>query len=115
MPGLTPMPTAPNPAPTNLQLPPNFPGLPQDVIDRFPSLQQWQDAVNEWWNSLTNAMNEAISSNSSVTNQATQNIEVLQTDVADLQPGPYAAGSPVATGTVEIKDNQGNTHKALVE
>ncbi len=115
MPQLTAMQPAPSPAPINLQLPPNFPPIPQDVMDRFPSMQQWSEAVTEWWNSLTNALNDAMTSVAGVANQNAGNIATLQTDLAAIEPGPYAASAPVATGTVEIKDNQGNTHKALVE
>ena len=109
------MPTAPQPAPIDLNLPPMFPQLPDDVVARFPSLKDWQTAVNTWWDDLTTILTDLQSNTGQVVNQNASDVATLQDEVAALQPGAYAAGSPVATGTIPMQDSSGNTFDVLAK
>jgi hypothetical protein len=108
------MPTAPQPAPIDLQLPPNPPPFPDDILQRFPSLKDWQDKFNLWYENLGQSLTDANQAQSTqINNQVTQ-IATLQDELAAVQPGAFASGTPAAIGTVLIPDNDGNLHKALV-
>lgn len=110
------MPAAPAPAQVDLQLPPEFPALPDEVIQRFPALQQYQDQVNQWWNQLSQALTDAQQSIATVANNLTSQLAALQAQVDATAPGAFQAGSGlVATGTVAIVDDTGATHQALVK
>lgn len=108
------MPTAPQPAPITLQLPPNPPAMPDDLVQRFPSLKDWQTKFNQWYENLSQSLDDANQAQSTQINNQVNQITALQTELAAIQPGPFAAGAPVAIGTVEIVDDAGNVHKAMV-
>ena len=89
------MPTAPQPANIDLNLPDKFPPLPDDVVARFPSLKDWQAAVDNWYETITTILGDLQTNNSGVLNGTAADVATLQEEVAALQPGAYAAGSPV--------------------
>ena len=108
------MPTAPQPATVDLQLPPDPPALPDDIIERFPSLKQWQQKLNLWYQNLGQALTDANQAQSTqINNQVTQ-IANLQSEIDLQQPGAFESGTPAAIGTVLIPDDTGALHKALV-
>jgi len=39
----------PSPVPPQVELPPEFPDVPQEVLDRFPSAKDWQNRLDEFW------------------------------------------------------------------
>ena len=39
----------PSPVPAQVELPPEFPPVPQAVLDRFPEAEQWQAELKEFW------------------------------------------------------------------
>lgn len=39
----------PSPVPAQVELPPEFPPVPQEVLDRFPEAGKWQAALKEFW------------------------------------------------------------------
>lgn len=39
----------PSPVPAHVELPPEFPPVPQEVIDRFSEAEKWQTALAEFW------------------------------------------------------------------
>lgn len=109
------MTAAPQPASLNFNFPPSVPQIPDDVLARFPSLKQWQDAMNNWYNNLTDQLTDLLTSISNVTNQNYQNEADLQATVQEISPGAFAGGAPVATGTIDWVDSSGAPHKVLAE
>lgn len=58
MPSLTTRTSAPTVVDTTLPLPPEFPQVPDDVLKRFPSMQDWQDEVAQWWTKAQAALQD---------------------------------------------------------
>lgn len=114
MPALKEMPAAAQPAPPDLQLPPAFPRLPQDVLDRFPSMQKYQDDVDQWFDAFSQALTDANQNVTSVLNPIPGQITSLQTEIDDISPGSFNASAPVAIGTVDGVDGSGNPRKYMV-
>lgn len=114
MPGLTQMPTAPQPAPIDLQLPKSPPTIPDEVIKRFPEMQQWSDDLNQWYEGIVQALTDANQAQSTQINQQVTLIASLQAAVEDQANGAYSAGVVPAIGTVVIQDSLGVAHNALV-
>lgn len=58
------------PAPVNPQVPiPNdFPAIPQEILDRFPSAAQWQKRLDDFWARANQAIQEAQSQSASAVN-----------------------------------------------
>jgi hypothetical protein len=47
---------APTVVPDTVGLPPKFPGLPADVLKRFPSLETWVEDADAWWTRTSQAI-----------------------------------------------------------
>lgn len=114
MPALSEMKAAAQPAAPDLQLPPAFPRLPQDILDRFPSMQQYQDAVDQWFDAFSQALTDANQNVTSVLNPIPGQITALQEEIDGITPGAFDAGAPVAIGTVDGVDGTGTPHKYMV-
>jgi hypothetical protein len=115
MPQINQMPAAPQPAQTDLQLPPDFPEIPDSVIARFPELKDWKDAVSAWYDALGQALQDAQQSTATLVNQLQAQVNTLQTEVDDIAPGAYSAGAVAATGTVSGVDGTGTAREYLVK
>lgn len=110
MSGIKQMPNAPQPAPAELQLPPALPPLPDDVQERFPSLKQWKEDMDNWYNYVSKALTQLNSDTSTVINGQASQLQDL-----DEQVGAYAAGVVVSTGSIPLTDSTGKTYQALVK
>lgn len=49
----------PTPVPPQVELPPGFPEIPRDVLDRFPSAADWQQRLDEFWTRTNQAIQQA--------------------------------------------------------
>ncbi len=58
----------PTPVSPQVQVPPNFPAIPQSIIDRFPEAEDWQKKLDDFWTSTTQALQDAQSQVASFTN-----------------------------------------------
>jgi hypothetical protein len=58
MPELRTRTSAPTVVPDSISLPPRFPGLPEDVLRRFPSLARWQEDTSAWWRKASYALQD---------------------------------------------------------
>jgi len=50
--------SAPQVTDSALRLPPDFPELPGEVVERFPEMTTWMDSVNRFWSQNVNAVDE---------------------------------------------------------
>lgn len=82
MPSLNQFPTAPTPAQDFVQLPGEFPEVPEAIVERFGAdAQSWNDDLTLWWKQTVNAISDANDSVSSVANNlqtTTDNLLVQQ-------------------------------------
>lgn len=69
MPSLNTFPASPTPAQDYTQLPPNFPAIPDEILERFDSAQQWQDDLNLWYKQISIGIGDAQDSVAGVANQ----------------------------------------------
>lgn len=46
----------PSPVPPQVELPPEFPDIPQEVLDRFPEAAKWQQRLDEFWDRTKQAI-----------------------------------------------------------
>lgn len=49
----------PNPVTPQVPIPGQFPPIPQEVLDRFPSAKGWQEKLDEFWGRTQQALQEA--------------------------------------------------------
>lgn len=50
----------PTPVPAQVELPPDFPEMPMEIIDRFgASAEDWKNRLNEWYSRFTQAIQQA--------------------------------------------------------
>lgn len=49
----------PTPVPPQVELPPDFPDIPAEVIERFPSAVDWQRRLDEFWTRTQQAIQQA--------------------------------------------------------
>lgn len=79
-----------NAAPTvvsdEVDLPPKFPDLPEDVLKRFPSLDGWEEDTGAWWKRAYGALQ---STNRWVSQTATA--QTVATDTLRSQLGDFSA------------------------
>lgn len=71
MPSLQSFSAPPVPAQEFIQAPTEFPQIPDEILKRFKSAQQWQEDLDLWYKRLVNGVNDANDSVSSVANQTT--------------------------------------------
>lgn len=71
---------APTPVTDSVTLPPKLPGLPDDVLRRFPSLAQWEEDEQSWWSRTQAALQN---NNRTVSQTITKNgVDVRNVTVA---------------------------------
>lgn len=49
----------PTPVSANVELPPNFPAIPQEILDRFQTAADWQKRLDDFWSRTGQALQEA--------------------------------------------------------
>lgn len=85
-----------NPAPTvvsdDVDLPPKFPELPDDVLKRFPSLSNWEEDADGWWSRTYNA----IQGNNRFVSQS---VTRANHNIGDLRVSVDGATAAIATET----------------
>lgn len=107
-----PTPTTRMPAPTpvaeSIRVPPRFPGLPADVLRRFPSLERWeQDDVNRWNARLVNSLEQQ---NRSIATTVAQ----TQNDARTLRVSFGQFAAEITEEVEVIADEQGAQAKRIV-
>jgi hypothetical protein len=115
MPQIQQMPSAPQAAQTDLQLPPDFPEIPDSLIARFPEMKDWRDAVSQWYDAFAQAMQDAQQQNATLINQLQASLTALQSEVDDIAPGTYTPGAVAVGGTVSGIDGTGAAREYLVK
>lgn len=74
MPGLTTVPPAPTAADENIFLPPKMPSIPIEVLERFDSMQEYDDALQQWWSQVSGAISDVLTGAASTANAASDAI-----------------------------------------
>lgn len=92
---LTEFPNSPAPAQDSIQLPPYFPPIPDEILERFAEAQTWNDSISVWWKQLAGALSD---SNDSVTAVVNANDQTLGTVV--VQQGEMTAEIEVIQNTI---------------
>jgi hypothetical protein len=59
MPSLTVKAQQPSPVSPQVEMPPEFPDIPQEVLDRFPSAKDWQTRLDDFWTRSKQAIEQA--------------------------------------------------------
>lgn len=71
--------SAPSVIQDTLPLPPHFPELPDDLLERFPSLKDWEQDVTAWWTKTQFALQSStatISDSTTAQNQSTEDLRL---------------------------------------
>lgn len=76
---------APTVASDVLNLPPEFPDVPDDLLKRFPSLSGWQEEVGNFWTRTKQVLNEGAQSVSNRVNTANTNNGNIRSIAAGLE------------------------------
>jgi hypothetical protein len=69
---------APTPVTDTVPLPREVPDLPEDVFERFPSLRDWQEQEDAWWNRAYNALQEQNRTVAQTVSSTQQNARTLR-------------------------------------
>lgn len=85
MPVLTTRNAAPTVASDVVNLPPEVPDIPDDVVKRFPSLSGWQDEMDNFWTRAKQAINDSAQSVSNRVNSGTTNSGNVRVIAANLE------------------------------
>jgi hypothetical protein len=73
---------APTPAVSLVGQVPPLPVLPQEVLDRFPSLVEWQSEFKSWWDNFSEMWTR---DRQSITTQFTADESAASSNLASLQ------------------------------
>jgi Domain of unknown function (DUF1983) len=79
MPGLATFAAAPSLAPQTFDLPAGLPDVPDDVMERFPSMQDFQNQMQLWWKQTSDALNEGAGFVADTVNNTYTNTNSLST------------------------------------
>lgn len=110
MPTLAQMQPGAMPVPDAIQLPPNgFPEIPQEILDRFPSAQDWGDQLKLWYNQLASALDDWTNpASSTVTTiyQGQQNLSkqqgILSAEITTLSETVISGNAALASQIITI-------------
>lgn len=78
MPSITQRQPAPTPVTDTVPLPREVPDLPEDVFQRFPSLRDWQEKEDAWWNRAYNALQDQNRTVAQTVSSTQQNARTLR-------------------------------------
>lgn len=68
-----------------IQLPQEFPPLPDDVLERFDSLNQWQTDLEAWWTNVVDAVSGSVDSAGTTINYINNNAQSTSQSFAQFK------------------------------
>jgi hypothetical protein len=92
----------PTPVPLDINLPGAFPPVPQDIIDRFPDAQQWQDDLTSWYDQVQGGFSDWSTPTSTQLSQQQQVNANFSAQQGDLQAQITTLNQTVISGNAAL-------------